>query len=356
MRCIYAPNNNNDNNNNNLNLEHNDASNPNLSIGGVSGCEAGSLSNQFRAVCDKMGALQREMLALGERVKELEVAAAAITPATASQAPSKSTTSASGLDRILNPPKSPSYVGPTSAEFGLPGMSMRNSSDLCLHASQTASEDGSGGESRLVHSPSVSECGVDAHDQDPLVSLGQAEALRLIEVYEDAVDIMYPCVDLESVREYIKAHYHGDYNDGSPKRVPTMRAGHIDEPPPGESDDQDWFYARDVQVLKLILAIALLAESHGRSERAARLADSVEDKFATRIKVATVDMKEELILTLLVSFLQFCSMPTLVQHIEGGYIVNLSLLPGRRNIRLATHWNGSSGMHGTRPSLSGDVG
>jgi hypothetical protein len=53
-------------------------------------------------------------------------------------------------------------------------------------------------------------------------------------------------------------------------------------------------------VLIILLATALLVESHGRSELAAQLADCVEDRFASRLKVAQVDMKEILILVLLV--------------------------------------------------------
>jgi hypothetical protein len=96
---------------------------------------------------------------------------------------------------------------------------------------------------------------------------------------------MYPCVDLESVRAYI-ADYFRDKDGVGPSSPATL--------------DQDWFFARDIEVLKILLATALLAESHGRSERAALLADSVEDRFATRLKVPEVDMKELLILTLLV--------------------------------------------------------
>lgn len=126
---------------------------------------------------------------------------------------------------------------------------------------------------------------------DPLAVLGQAEALRLVQVYEDTVGIMYPCVDLESVRAYITDYY------GPGRGAKNGReAGGLS----GDSTEQEWFFARDIQVLKIILAIALLAESHGRSERAAQLADSVEDKFASRLKIPTVDMKELLILTMLV--------------------------------------------------------
>lgn len=222
----------------------------------------------------------------------------------ASQVPSKPVPlSGSDLGRILNAPRSPTFVGPTSAEFGLAAASGL----LDPHASGNESEDGSGRASKYGSEGEQDSAHNNHQNGDPLVSLGQAQALRLIEVYEDVVGIMYPCVDLESVREYTRAFCSGDHAsvDASPKRALTLRGGLVEEQPLGESGDQDWFYARDVQVLKLILAIALLAESHGRSERAAQLADSVEDIFATRLKIATVDMKEVLILTLLVRSICF---------------------------------------------------
>lgn len=120
---------------------------------------------------------------------------------------------------------------------------------------------------------------------DPLTELGLAESLRLLSVYEQSVGIMYPCVDLDSVRTYIIDFFRGGSN----------------APAVANATDQDWFFARDASVIKIILATALLAESHGRSERAAQLADIVEDEFATRVKIADVDMKELLILALLVS-------------------------------------------------------
>lgn len=97
---------------------------------------------------------------------------------------------------------------------------------------------------------------------------------------------MYPCVDLDSVRTYIMDFFQSGGFAVTPATATVV--------------DQDWFFARDITVVKTILATALLAESHGRSERAAQLADSVEDEFAGRVKIAEVDMKELLILTLLV--------------------------------------------------------
>lgn len=192
--------------------------------------------------------------------------ASAYTPATASASGTGTTSGSAGaaaLHRILNPPKSPSYIGPTSAEFGLKADGKESSED-----EET--------------SPSPSDTLLTSGD--PLRELGLAEALRLLLVYEHSVSIMYPCVDLESVRMYIADFFSGD---GQATAL-------------ADATDQDWFFARDASVVKTILATALLAESHGRSERAAQLADSVEDEFAGRLKIAEVDMKELLILTLLV--------------------------------------------------------
>jgi hypothetical protein len=190
-------------------------------------------------------------------------------------------TTIAGFHRIMNPPQSPSYIGPTSAEFGLAAR-QRHPEDIDSSDELV---------STAVQSPAPS-LEDDVSDDDPLRCLGPAEALRLVDVYENTVGLMYPCVDLESVRTYI-AEYFRDTDRVRPSPPATL--------------DQEWFFARDIEVLKILLATALLTESHGRSERAALLADSVEDRFATRLKVPEVDMKELLILTLLV-FRYFCLM------------------------------------------------
>lgn len=222
------------------------------------------LSVRFRTVDHQIDSLQREMRALSARMREMESTGPTAHPAST---PSHASTSA-GLHRIMNPPKSPSYVGPTSAEFG-------------LAPRQKASDGSDTGD--LNDSVAPSPASAELVTGDPLRSLGQEEALRLVQVYENTVGLMYPCVDLDSVRKYIADFY---------------QIGCLASP---ASTDQDWFFARDTEVLKIILATALLAETHGRSERAAQLADSVEDKFASRLKIAEVDMKELLILTLVVS-------------------------------------------------------
>ncbi|KAL2814154.1 hypothetical protein BJX63DRAFT_431557 [Aspergillus granulosus] len=262
-QCTYTPN------------SHASGNEPTTPLGGQ--FQEDRVSNKFRTVDQRIEALQREMRVMAARMRELESAGTPNASVTASNNASLSSSSVStGLQRILNRPGSPDYVGPTSAEFGI--------TQRQKPADDSDGDDDS--ESTTAPSPAaVSD--VEAMSSDPLGCFGKEEALRLVDVYENNVGLMYPCIDLDSVRGYVNDYY----KDGG-------RAGPT---PPGMSD-QDWFFARDAEVLKIILATALLAESHGRSERAALLADSVEDRFAARVKIPEVDMKELLILTLLSIF------------------------------------------------------
>ncbi|KAF7596668.1 hypothetical protein BBP40_000590 [Aspergillus hancockii] len=233
------------------------------------------VSARFKSVDRQIESLQREMRAMTARLRQLESSSPGTTSNTTNYTPvpasivSSSATNA-GLQRIMNRPMSPSYVGPTSAEFG-------------LTARQKPPEEDEDFESTTAASPAAAS-DAEIATEEPLGQLGMTEALRLVTVYENTVGLMYPCVDLDSVRAYVVDFYRDEAR------------------PALGSDDQDWFFARDVEVLKIILATALLTESHGRSERAAHLADSVEDRFATRVNIPEVDMKELLILALLSIF------------------------------------------------------
>ncbi|KAJ5924094.1 hypothetical protein N7466_008281 [Penicillium verhagenii] len=229
------------------------------------------------------------MRTISTRLRELE---SANNPIDSPKLSARGTAAAVGLHRILNAPKSPTYVGPTSAEFGLGRQDRIASTYSSRNGDFNDAEEEDFDLSTTAPSPAPSDEQLNEVSGDPIKALGLEEILRLIQVYEDTVGIMYPCVDLASLRTYV-VEYHHQY-DPAIDRV----AG-----PAQKASDQDWFHARDVQVLKILLATALLVESHGRSERAAQLADSVEDHFASRLKVAEVDMKEILILTLLVGLL-----------------------------------------------------
>ncbi|RAL08894.1 transcription factor domain-containing protein [Aspergillus homomorphus CBS 101889] len=250
----------------------------------VRGEEEGGKEDRLRIVDLQIEALQREMRAMASRMRVLE-GGGVTTPANhipTTGSTISSTSASAGLHRIMNRPKSPTYVGPTSAEFGIAGP--RGTGDGA-EAEDEEDDDEQDLESTTAPSPMPPGDGEGlASATDPLRCLGLTEALRLVTVYEHTVGLIYPCVDLDSVRAYV-VDYFRDGGGGA-----------------GVAGEDDWFFARDAEVLKILLATALLAESHGRSERAALLADRVEDQFGTRMKVPEVDMKELLILALLSIF------------------------------------------------------
>lgn len=188
-------------------------------------------------------------------------------------------------------PVSPSYVGPTSSEFGL---NFTNDDAPDIDETET-SEIVQPSSSNSPYAPLVAReeqrQRTDISRSNPLLSLDESDALRLVDIYDEAVGAMYPVVDLKSIREYIVDYYSQHSNDA---------AGHMSPPQSGNEDW--WFSARDTEVLKLVLALGLISESPGQSELGNILAASAEDTFATtRTQVPEVDMKELIILTLVVS-------------------------------------------------------
>lgn len=117
------------------------------------------------------------------------------------------------------------------------------------------------------------------------------EISRLIDVYDESVGAMYPFVDIEGLKRFAADAYQ-DPNFRSALQV----GGPIDH-----GIDSQWSATRDVQVIKLVLATALVAERGASNRLGVQLADSVENAMGRRIKVFQIDLKEVMIFTILVS-------------------------------------------------------
>lgn len=97
---------------------------------------------------------------------------------------------------------------------------------------------------------------------DPLWSLPKAEALRLCQVYEEEMGIMYPVLELSELLAQVNLLY------GMMDRTTES------ETQPNERSSLD---REDVYILRLVFACALTAEASGRSEQAIGLFDSVRE-------------------------------------------------------------------------------
>lgn len=165
--------------------------------------------------------------------------------------------------RRLSKARETSFQGPTTSTFSF---------DLAKSSLQQRgiienAEFSNGGdmtqETSPLASPSAPNEEPETHQTlDPLWILPKAEALRLCQVYEEEMGIMYPVLELSEILD----HVHLLYGSMDRRLEPTCR-------PNGQNGlDQD-----DIHILRVVFACALTAEASGRSEQAIALFESVRE-------------------------------------------------------------------------------
>ncbi|KGO54532.1 Casein kinase II, regulatory subunit [Penicillium expansum] len=97
---------------------------------------------------------------------------------------------------------------------------------------------------------------------DPLWTLPKAEALRLCQVYEEEMGIMYPVLELSEILEQVHLLYGPMDRALGPTHQPNGHNGLARE---------------DIHILRVVFACALTAEASGLSEQAIALFDSVRE-------------------------------------------------------------------------------
>jgi hypothetical protein len=107
--------------------------------------------------------------------------------------------------------------------------------------------------------------------KDPLWNMNRDDAIRLCRVYEEEVGLMYPFLDIEKIISQVNLLFtflEAATRSGLTKR--TMPG------PDALTDDE-------TNILKMILAVALLVEGSGRSEVGKRLFESVRPTVEMRL-------------------------------------------------------------------------
>lgn len=119
---------------------------------------------------------------------------------------------------------------------------------------------------------------------DPLWALPKNEALRLCQVYEEEMGMMYPVLDVTELLDQVQLVY-------------SLRDGSSD--PRMQPNGRNTLDRNDVHILRLVFACALTAEASGRSEQAMALFDSVREVQDNCVWGAP-DIKSIIFLTLVV--------------------------------------------------------
>ena len=242
-----------------------------------------SLQDQVNALYAEMNSL-RSHLASGAVVQQPPTLQAPIIPNRQLPTVPLHLNSTVGPPEVLTTRRSPStsrpksscqtnpatFRGPMSADFNF-GVAKNSLEQMGITKQGETGASGSGaagtgtGEHSPVGTPTSGQLLPYFHrGKDPLWMVPQAEAVRLCQVYEDEMGLMYPVLDIEDVIAYAQQLY--------PFMEAARRTGLMQQGMPGSDTLDD----ADTSILKLVIAIGLVVEAGGRSDLAKRLFQSVQ--------------------------------------------------------------------------------
>ncbi|KAH6683867.1 fungal-specific transcription factor domain-containing protein [Halenospora varia] len=196
------------------------------------------------------------------------------------------------------PKRHSQYMGPTSSSFTF-GVAKSSLQGMGIQAGDDPPSGYSTANSRGLPTPNrVSPA------SDPLYTIPQNEALRLIATYEEESGSIYPFLNNELV---LKATQEV-YNTASLGRKSSILLG---------SKDENVFSGGMLDIVKLVIAIALVIEAGGPTVLSTELLESVESGFEGRFCGLSLDISGIQALTLM-SILQFqCNEEVLAWRVIG---------------------------------------
>ena len=170
----------------------------------------------------------------------------------------------------------PPFQGPTSSAFNF-DVAKSSLQTMGITAPEDLADDGVisydgaplGSPSQQHQAPNASMTAQPA--KDPLWNIGKDEAIRLCRLYEEEIGIMYPIFDMEVFID--KANALFTFIDSA------ARTGLVNRNMPGT----DALIDDDTNILRMILATALMVEGSGQSELGRRLFESIRGACESRL-------------------------------------------------------------------------
>jgi hypothetical protein len=125
------------------------------------------------------------------------------------------------------------------------------------------------------------ELDYETHPSDPLLSMRLSMVNRLLEVFQEEVEAVYPVLDTSSLR------------NRSAELMSRFKAEHMEKFDGRMSQ-------KDIHLLKVVLATALVFENHGKNDLSRQLLDSFEDDAARITSPSDVDLQEAQVFAIMV--------------------------------------------------------
>ncbi|KAH6693555.1 fungal-specific transcription factor domain-containing protein, partial [Plectosphaerella plurivora] len=198
-------------------------------------------------------------------------------------------------------PMQPHFVGPTRSAFSLRIAEssltrMGIGSNEAPPPSAPESPSGSPGPS----SPEQGPEGLARYGPDPLLSFQTAEIVRLLDVFQEEVESVYPFIETSELASNVTQILDIVYGPQTDETSPKVRKAR----------------QKDLRIIKVAVATAIVVEAHGRNDASARLVDSVESEISVTSR-ADVDLKEVQINTMLSIFYFHCDEELLAWRLIG---------------------------------------
>lgn len=225
--------------------------------------------------------LERELQTLRRQVAQLvRVAGKGQTPRSDMQGcesvctPSQTSVTAAGVKER----KEVQFVGPTRPAFAL------NVAKATLSMVDEPSDDGSSScsEAEDVARPSTASPEVGRNTgRDPLLGMPLSKIYHLLDVFGDEIEPVYPLLDTSSLRS----------------RAPDMIRQFDDE---YNLTFDGRLSQKDIHLLKIVLATALVVDNQGKTELSSQLIASFEDDALRITSPSDVDLQEAQIFAIMV--------------------------------------------------------
>ncbi|KAK1961088.1 fungal-specific transcription factor domain-containing protein [Colletotrichum sublineola] len=275
--------------------------------------------SQYKSLSDEVAVLREQVATLTSSLRELTGKIAHVntrSPAALSGPPQPSPLYVSESTSRPSEPREPQFVGPTRSAYSLRiaesslsrvPVQARDASPTSRSASPAASARAPSEVADRHPSPSSAQ----KESPSPLLTLGFDEVVRLLDVYKEEIESVYPFTDIKDV--LVNLAYILDYA-GNPRNPPA--------------EDRPEIELKDVQIVKVAIATSIVMEAQGQNAISTKLIDEVEPVVCCISGDAFIDLKELQIMTMLSIYWFHCGEELLAWRsigISGREVLEIGL-------------------------------
>ncbi|KAK1994612.1 fungal-specific transcription factor domain-containing protein [Colletotrichum falcatum] len=257
--------------------------------------------SQFKSLSDEVAALRDQVSTLTSSLRELTGRMTHLgtrSPAALGGPTLPSPMYVSDSARRPSVPREPQFVGPTRSAYSLRiaesslsrvPVQARDASPASRSASPAASArapsegaDRRASTSAAAAGAAAAAAAQNGPDSDPLLTLGFAEVVRLLDVYQEEIESVYPFTDIKDVLANL-----------------ARILDYARDPLRPSAEDGPAIELKDVQIAKVAIATSIVMDAQGQNAISTKLIDAVEPVVCRVSGDAFIDLKELQIMTML---------------------------------------------------------